>query len=427
MDEFVYQRGALCCEAVAASDLAERFGTPLYVYSQKTFVDHFVRFRQAFASLEGMVCFSVKSCQNLAILRLLSEHGAAFDVVSRGELSRVLEVGADPKRVVFAGVGKRSDEIRHALEAGIGWFNVESPEELRAIAAIAQNAGHAARVALRVNPDVDPHTHAYTTTGKRETKFGMDFETARTAARDYLHDRAVRIEGIHLHLGSPVNTIDPYLIAIRKCLTFIDELRSGSAAIRALNIGGGFGAHYHGSEAPSAAAYAEQIVPLLAGRGLEILLEPGRSIAANAGVLLTRVLYAKQSGERKFLIVDAAITELIRPALYGAYHFVWPVSPGDGFVPVSRAGDLHMSDTELVDVVGPVCESGDFLAKDRRLPTVNAGDLLCVFTTGAYGFTMSSQYNSRPRAAEVLVNGTNARLIRRRENYDDLVAAERNL
>jgi len=425
MDYFQYHDGVLQCESVDLPTLADQFGTPLYVYSKRTLLDHYDRFAQAFAPLDATICFSVKSCQNLSILRILKDSGAAFDVVSGGELNRTLEVDADPSRIVFAGVGKTDAEIRAALEVGIGWFNVESEDELGNLATIAARMGKVARAALRINPDVDPKTHVYTTTGKRETKFGVDLERARQVFKAFHGRPGLDLCGIHIHIGSPVITIEPYVVSIGKGLTLIDELRGDGHCIKAINIGGGFGAHYDGGEAPPASAYAERIVPLLRSRGLGVLLEPGRSIAANAGVLLTRTLYTKTSGDRQFLIVDAAITELIRPALYGSFHFAWPVVPKDSAIPAERRADLRLPGSQLVDIVGPVCESGDFLAKDRWLPPVSRGDLICIFSTGAYGFTMSSQYNSRPRAAEVLVDGGAARLIRRREKYDDLVTAER--
>ena len=427
MDHFVYQHGVLHGEGLDLREAAERFGTPLYVYSRQTLLDHYDRLRAAFAPLNPTICFSVKCCSNLAILRLLQERGAAFDVVSGGELQRVIEAGGDPARAVFAGVGKTDAEIKAALDANIGWFNVESEDELANIVRIAERVGRIARIALRINPDVDPHTHVYTTTGKRETKFGVDLGRARRVFDEFKTSKSVRLSGIHLHLGSPVNTVDPYVESVKKSLTLIDELRRAGHSITTLNIGGGFGAHYMKDKAPPASHYAEAVVPFLQGRDLQILLEPGRSIAANAGVLLTRVLYRKASGDRAFVIVDAAMTELIRPALYGAYHFAWPVAPPPGMIPPIRSSDVSMSGLELVDIVGPVCESGDFLAKDRRLPPVKRGDLVCIFSAGAYGFAMSSQYNSRPRAAEVLIEGNSARLIRRKETYDDLVATEREI
>ncbi|MBI4719137.1 MAG: diaminopimelate decarboxylase [Planctomycetes bacterium] len=425
MDHFVYRDGVLRCEEVDLRRLAEQFGTPLYVYSERTLLDHFDRVREAFAPLRATICFSVKSCQNLSILRLLRDRGAAFDVVSGGELARVLEAGASPSTVVFAGVGKTDAEIVAALRAGIGWFNVESEEELANLARLAHAERTTARAALRINPDVDPKTHRYTTTGKRETKFGVDLDRARNVFRGFRDEPGLDLCGVHLHIGSPVNTVEPYTQALTKALALIDELRAEGCGISAINLGGGFGAHYDGSEAPPAAVYAQRLVPQLADRRLSVLLEPGRCISANAGVLLARVLYTKSSGDRQFVIVDAAITELIRPALYGSFHFTWPVAPRDGLAPPARRADLHLPGSVLVDVVGPVCESGDFLAKDRWLPPVARGDLLCLFSTGAYGFVMSSQYNSRPRAAEVLVSGSHTRLIRRRETFDDLVALER--
>lgn len=425
MDHFEYQDGVLHCEGFDLRDAAARFGTPLYVYSAQTLLDHYDRLHRAFTALGATLCYSVKSCHNLAILRLLNERGSAFDVVSGGELARALEAGADARRIVFAGVGKTDQEIRQAIDVDIGWFNVESEEELDNLATIASSAGRTARAMLRVNPDVDPQTHVYTTTGKRETKFGVDLERVRQVFRVFADRSGVDLCGIHVHIGSPVNKWEPYVEAITRSLELIDDLRRVGYAVHAINIGGGFGAHYDGGEAPSAATYADRIVPLLSARNLEVLLEPGRSIAANAGVLLARVLYTKSAGNKKYVIVDAAMTELMRPALYGAFHFVWPVAPRGGAVPSGRAKDVRLEGSVLVDVVGPVCESGDFLARDRWLPPLARGDLLCVFSAGAYGFVMSSQYNSRPRAAEVLVQGDAVRLIRRRETYDDLVSAER--
>ncbi len=425
MDHFQYIDGQLHCEDVPMTRLAEAFGTPLYVYSNRTLTDHYVRIDKAFAPLNAEVCFSIKSCQNLSILRLLKGCGAAFDVVSGGEISRALEVGADPNRIVFAGVGKSDEEIRFALESGVGWFNVESEAELDNIATIASGLNKTARCALRVNPDVDPHTHVYTTTGKRETKFGVDLERARRVFRDCSSRRGLDLCGIHLHIGSPVNTIEPYVQSITKGIALIEALRREGFSITAINLGGGYGAHYDGDEAPSAAAYAERIIPLLSERDLDVLIEPGRSIAANAGALLMKTHYTKSSGEKQFIIVDAAITDMLRPALYGSFHFAWPVAPHGGLVPAVRTADTRLEGTALADIVGPVCESGDFLAKDRYLPPIRRGDLIALFSAGAYGFVMSSQYNSRPRAAEVLVSGSDMTLIRRRETYADLVAAER--
>lgn len=424
MDAFEYRDGALWCENVAADELARRFGTPLYVYSRATFVDHYERLRAAFAAVDPLICFSIKCCQNIHVCRLLAERGSGFDVVSGGELFRALQAGADPAGIVFAGVGKTEQEIHEAFDARIGLFNIESESELAQLVQLAAGRGLVASAALRVNPDVDPHTHRYTTTGRKETKFGVDLERAAEVFRRFGREKAVRLRGIHLHIGSPVNDVTAYARSVERGLVLIDALRRDGFEIDTLDMGGGFGALYRGDEAPAWSAYARAVLPLLEGRGLRVILEPGRTIAANAGVLLARVLHVKQSGEKRFMIVDASMNELIRPALYGAYHFVWPVAARE-FVPRSRGSEQPFSGLAPCDVVGPVCESGDFLAQDRPLPPVNPGDLLAVFSAGAYAMVMASQYNSRPRAAEVLVDAGDARCIRRRETYEDLVAPER--
>jgi diaminopimelate decarboxylase len=423
MDRFEYRAGELWCEDIRATEIAARFDTPLYVYSRDTLLTHFERVRSAFAELDPLICYSIKCCQNLHILKLLRDAGSGFDVVSGGELARALQAAADPGRIVFAGVGKSEAEIAAGIEAGIGLFNVESESELQQLAAAADAAGKTVRAALRVNPDVDPRTHTYTTTGKKETKFGVDLERARAAFKLVPRNAKLHLCGIHLHIGSPVNDIGAYVSAIEKANALIDLLRADGHTIDTFDVGGGFGAYYTGGEAPPAIEYARAIVPLLRGRGLKIILEPGRSIAGNAGIVLTRVLHVKSSGERRFIIVDASMNELIRPALYGAYHFIWPVAAGDR-APQGRSQQQPYRDLVQCDVVGPVCESGDFLAKERLLPRMERGDLIAIFTAGAYGMVMSSQYNSRPRAAEVLVDRAEARLIRRRETFADLIACE---
>jgi len=423
MDRFEYREGRLWCEDVPAADLALRFGTPLYVYSRETFLTHYDRVVQAFAKLTPLICYSIKSCQNVHLCRLLAERGAGFDVVSGGELFRALRAGADPGRIVFAGVGKTDREIREALAARIGLLNVESESEMYVLADLSREAGLVPRVALRVNPDVDPRTHAYTTTGRKETKFGVDLERAREVFREFGRCRDLHLCGIHLHIGSPVNDPQAYAAGISRGLELLERLRGEGFEPDTIDVGGGYGAFYQGDEAPTAADYARTIVPLLRGRGLKVILEPGRSIAANAGILLTRVLHIKRSGGRQFVICDASMNELIRPALYGAYHFIWPVETA-GRVPSARAPEQPFDGLITCDVVGPVCESGDFLARARRMPPLQRGDLLAVFTCGAYAMSMASQYNSRPRAAEVLVDGAQARLIRRRETYEDLLAPE---
>lgn len=426
MDRFAYQDGVLHCEDVSAAELAARFGTPLYVYSQDTLLGHYDRLRSGFAGLDPLICFSVKSCQNIHLLRLLAERGSGFDVVSGGELHRAMLAGAQPAQIVYAGVGKSDREIREAIAAQIGLFNVESESELRVLADIARDAGVRVEAALRVNPDVDAGTHDYTTTGRKQTKFGIDIERAADVFDAYRAIPDVWLRGIHLHIGSPVNRVEPYAAALRRGLKLLRELRGRGHTVDTLDMGGGFGAAYEGNEAPSLADYAAVIVPLLRDAGLRVILEPGRSIAANAGVLLTRVVHVKESGGRHFAIVDASMTELLRPALYQAYHFIWPVQAGTR-VPRTRGIDQSFDELVTYDVVGPVCESGDFLARGRALPPVARGDLLAVYATGAYGITMASQYNSRGRPAEVLVAGNTARRIRRRETYDDLVQAEQQL
>jgi diaminopimelate decarboxylase len=318
-------------------------------------------------------------------------------------------------------VGKTDDEIRAALEAAIGYFNVESEAEFENLSRLTAQTHHNAHAALRVNPDVDPKTHRYTTTGKKETKFGVDLERAERFFQTYGRDEHAALDGIHLHIGSPVYSPEPYVEAINKALDLIDRLRRAGVEIATLDIGGGFAADYGTTVSPTAAEYAARIVPLLRGRGLKVILEPGRQITANAGVLATRVLYVKDGGEKKFVIVDAAMTDLIRPALYDAFHMIWPTRSA---TPPERGAVYTGTDAVTVDIVGGVCESSDFLAKDRALPPTGRGDLLAVFTAGAYGFVMSSQYNSRPRAAEVLVDGQKWRVIRRRETYQDLVGPE---
>jgi len=424
MDHFVYQRGELYCEQVPVRRIADEVGTPVYVYSQRTFLDHYARVREAFAELDPIICFSVKCCQNIHICRLLAGQGAGFDVVSGGELFRALTAGADPSKIVYAGAGKTDAEIHQAIDAGIVWFNIESEPELENLQRLAAARGTRVRAALRINPDVDPRTHVYTTTGKKETKFGVDLERARRAFEQYGGQPNVHLCGLHLHIGSPVNTVEPYVEAVSRAVALSAQLRRAGFEIDTLDIGGGFGADYEVEQAPDAADYAGAVIPLLRGTGLRVLMEPGRSIAANAGVLVGKVLFVKQSGTKKFVIVDAAMTDLIRPALYQARHFAWPVCPGEGYCPPARKFDLRLPGTVEVDIVGPVCESSDFLAKDRYLPPLARDEYVAVFTTGAYGFVMSSQYNSRPRAPEVLVAGDSYRVIRRRETYEDLIAAE---
>lgn len=428
MDLFNYRGGRLFAENVDVERIAAEVGTPVYIYSQQTFIDHLRKMREAYRELATTICFSVKACANVHILRLMAEQGGGFDIVSGGELYRVLLAGGDPSKVVYAGVGKTDEEILAALRAGVGCFNIESEQELENLIRLSEQ--HAVEVkappiaALRVNPDVDYKTHAFLTTGKKLTKFGVDIERAVSVFDKYGDSPSIRLRAIHVHLGTGGKTIDPYVEAVRKIVPLIDQLRGRGHAVETLDLGGGYGADYETETVPSAVQYAAGIVPLLKGKDLRLILEPGKSICANAGILLTRVLYTKQGGDKKFIIVDAGMNDLIRPSLYDAFHFVWPVRTEERFVPAARSKDLRVEGAEVVDVVGPICEGADFLAKDRPIPPVQRGDLMSVFTAGAYGFTMSSNYNSRPRTPEVLVDGDAFSVIRRRETYEDLVALE---
>lgn len=440
MDHFTYQAGTLHAEGVALDDLAEAVGTPTYVYSAATLTGHFDRLTAAFAPLAPTVCFSLKSCSNLHVARLLVDRGAGLDVVSGGEIHRARLAGCPGSRIVYAGVGKTADEMAYALGAParghllgaepgepVGLFNIESEPELALLAGVAREVGVTANAALRVNPNVDPNTHRYTTTGKRENKFGVDLQRARAVFRDRPDERAVRLTGLHVHIGSPVYDPASYVEALERVLALMDDLERDGVRIDTLDLGGGFGADYETGRSPAAADYAAAIAPMLEPRvrdGLRLVLEPGRSLVANAGVLLTRVQFVKDSGDKRFIICDAGMHTLIRPALYEAFHFIWPVRVGADHVPPRRAKDLEMPGLALCDVVGPICESADFLALDRRLPPVARGDLLAVFTAGAYGFTLASQYNGHPLPAEILVTGDDARVVRSRESVADLVARE---
>ncbi|MHC4118086.1 MAG: diaminopimelate decarboxylase [Planctomycetota bacterium] len=425
MDYFNYKNGELFAENVSVEKIANDVGTPVYIYSKATFMDHLQKIRQAYSGLDTTICYSVKACGNVNILKFMAAAGSGFDVVSGGELYRVLQAGGDASKVVYAGVGKTDAEIVEALDAGIGYFNIESEAELENLIRLANQQGKQAKVALRVNPDVDYKTHTFTTTGKKETKFGVDIERAIKVFADYGNDPSVNLCALHVHLGSGGKKIDPYVDAVEKILPLIDALRSKGHAIDAVDLGGGYGADYESDTVPSAADYAGGIVPLLKDKDVKLILEPGKSICANAGIMLTRVLYVKHGGAKKFVIVDAGMNDLIRPSLYDAFHFIWPAKVEEELVPARRTGDLSPKGTEIVDVVGPICEGADFLAKDRALPPAERGDLLSVFTAGAYGYTMSSNYNARARAAEVLVHGDNYSVIRRRETYEDLIALEK--
>ncbi|HPD14120.1 MAG TPA: diaminopimelate decarboxylase [Planctomycetota bacterium] len=417
-DTFTYRGGHLVCEERDAADIAREVGTPCYVYSRQAIEGNYLALAHAFAPAAPLICYSVKANSNLSILRLLRDLGAGFDIVSGGELYRAQAAGADPAKIVFAGVGKTRAEIRQALEAGVLMLNVESEPELAAINREAADRRVQARVALRLNPDIDPKTHRHITTGKKETKFGIDLESARNLVARVAEWPHVRLVGYHAHIGSQVTDPKPHAASLGKLIAFATDCVPANSAIEWVNIGGGFGIDYVPGQAPPPSAFAELLLPMLAAapKRLKLIMEPGRFIVGNAGVLLTRVVYVKRNRDgRRFVICDAAMNDLIRPALYDAHHRVWPVESdqpfaSDGFSPA--------------DIVGPVCESGDYFAKDRPLPEVAEGDLLAVFGAGAYGFAMSSNYNSRPRACEVVVDGRQIRVARRRETYEDLVRQE---
>jgi diaminopimelate decarboxylase len=425
MDYFNYKNGKLFVENVDVERIATELGTPVYIYSKATFKDHLQKIKEAYSALAPTICYSVKACSNINILKILAEAGSSFDIVSGGELHRVQQAGGDTSKILYAGVGKTDREIVEALNANIGYFNIESEAELENLIRLAKEKNKQPKAALRINPDVDLKTHKFTTTGKKENKFGVCLERAQKVFAKYGKNESVNLCAIHIHLGSAGHTVEPYVEAIEKILALIKQLRSDGFTIEAVNIGGGYGADYITATAPTAADYAAAIVPLLKDKNLKLILEPGASIAANAAILVTQVLYLKTSREKKFVIVDAAMNDLIRLPLYDAFHFIWPVKVAGKFVPDRRDKDLQIDGTEVVDVVGPICESADFFAKDRALPPVKRGDLVSIFTAGAYGFSMSSNYNARGRAAEVLVDSSEFKLIRRRETYEDLIALEK--
>jgi diaminopimelate decarboxylase len=432
MDYFNYLRGELRVEDVPVQEIAEKHGTPVYIYSARTILEHFRKLRDAFAGAGAgdggqapLICYSVKANSNLSILKLMKDEGSGFDVVSGGELYRALKVGADPKKIVFAGVGKNDEEITYALEKGILLFNVESEEELANIDRIAGKAGKKAPVALRVNPDVDPQTHTYISTGKKETKFGVDLIRARRILQSAQELKNINLCGLHVHIGSQITKVDPYVETMQRIQSFLPEVAKIGTKIEFLDIGGGFGIWYKDKLARPAKEIAAAILPTLQKMGCRVLLEPGRFIVGNAGVLVTRVLYVKESGDKKFVICDAGMNDLIRPTLYSAYHRIWPVRTDAGHSGEAPDEEAWSGPSAVTDIVGPICESGDFFAKDRKLPLLKRGDLVCVFSAGAYGYAMASNYNSHPRPCEVMVAGKKAEVVTARESMDDLLRNEK--
>ena len=412
MNFFSYQGGTLCAEGVSLVEIARQFGTPVYVYSRAAIESGYREFSDACSGKDVLICYSVKANSNLAVLNLLARLGSGFDIVSGGELARVLAAGGSAARTVFSGVGKSEAEMRAALDAGVLCFNVESEAELDRLASLASSAGKIAPVSLRVNPDVDPKTHPYIATGLRESKFGIAYDDAVALYRRAAKLPGVRVSGIDVHIGSQITDVEPFVAALDKLLEFVDVLDATGVHLDHLDLGGGLGIRYRDEEPPALKDYLGRLFKSLGARKIRVLFEPGRSLVGNTGLLLTRVEYLKH-GPKNFVVVDAGMNDLIRPALYDAWHEVLPV--------VRREAPARR-----YDVVGPVCESADFIARDRTL-AVASGDLLAIMSAGAYGMTMSSNYNSRPRAPEVMVEGSRPWLVRERESTDSLFASERLL
>jgi diaminopimelate decarboxylase len=412
MNEFNYINDELWCEQTPVKDIAEKVGTPFYLYSYRTLKNHFNVFDQAFAEIPHITCFAAKANANIAILKIFIAEGGGVDIVSGGELYRALLAGADPRKIVYSGVGKRQDEIEYALKTGILMFNVESFQELAVIHACARRLRKKAGIALRVNPDVDPQTHPYISTGLKENKFGVNIRRSAEAYHEARKMPWLDIKGVSCHIGSQVTKISPFVDALVRLKELIHLLRKEGMDIRYLDIGGGLGITYREEEPPHPVEYAKAIMGAASNMDCTFILEPGRVIVGNAGILITRVLYIKTNEGKNFVVVDAGMNDLVRPSLYNSYHQIQPVLKKE-------------RKTQQADIVGPICESGDYLAKGRSIPELERGELVAVMSAGAYGFTMSSNYNSRPRVAEVLVKEKHPYVIRRRESYSDIVRGEK--
>ncbi|UCF72865.1 MAG: diaminopimelate decarboxylase [Deltaproteobacteria bacterium] len=411
MNYFSYKQDDLYCEDLSVAYIAEQIGTPFYLYSYSTIRRHFQVFNNAFKGLDHLTCFSLKSNSNLAILRLLALEGGGADVVSGGELFRALRAGIAPDKIVYSGVGKTPSDMELALKSGILMFNVESDQELQALNGIAENSGSKAMIAIRINPDVELKTHPYIVTGFGESKFGIPIKDSLNTYALAKRLKNIEVKGISCHIGSQLTEIDPFVEALRKLRELYRKLKNMGLDIKFLNLGGGLGITYHDEEPPHPLEYARALRETIGANKFTLILEPGRVIIGNAGILVTRVLYTKSAANKRFIIVDAGMNDLIRPTLYDSFHAVQPVK-------------MAHSDMFTASLVGPICETGDFLAKDRKMPPFKPGDLVAIMSAGAYGFSMASNYNSRPRPAEVLVKGKLFSIIRARETYDDLINGE---
>lgn len=412
MHDFHFKKGELFCEDAPVSKIAQSIGTPCYIYSYKTLTDHFTKIQQAFAPVNPVICFAMKANDSLSVIKALVDKGAGLDIVSLGELKKARIVKADPQKIVFASVGKTREEIQEAICERILFFNVESLPELERINAIAKELGKVASVAIRINPDVQAPTHDFITTGTLKKKFGIDLKTTRQIFLSRKKYPNANINGVHIHIGSQITSGKPFIGAIKKTIEFINELRSEGVHVEYLDIGGGLGIIYKDEKPQTAQQYADAVLPILKNSGLKIIMEPGRFIVGNAGIFVTKVLYLKDNGFKKFLVVDGGMNDLIRPSLYDAYHEIVPVRE-------TKAKKIK------VDVVGPICESGDFFAHDRMLPALKENDLLAVMSAGAYGYVMASNYNVRGRAPEVMVRGNRFEVITKRETFEDLIRNER--
>ncbi|HBR15450.1 MAG TPA: diaminopimelate decarboxylase [Candidatus Omnitrophica bacterium] len=411
MHDFHYKKGDLYCESVKVSAIAQKVGTPFYLYSYKTLVDHFTKIKTAFQKINPLICFAMKANDNLAVIKALVNQGAGLDIVSGGELKKALYIGTDPQMIVYASVGKSDEEIKEAILSGILLFNVESLPELDAIHQMAKKLRKKIKVALRINPDVEAATHQFITTGTLKNKFGIDLQTSRKILKSFQKYPHIKFSGLHIHIGSQITSKAPFLNAIKKVIEFIHTLRQDNIELEYLDIGGGLGIIYKDETPQTAQDFANSVLPYLKKTGLKIIMEPGRFIVGNAGIFVTKTLYLKDNGFKKFLIVDGGMNDLIRPTLYGAWHDILPAKE-------TKAKKVKM------DIVGPICESGDFFAKDRMFPQLNKGDLLAVMSAGAYGYVMSSNYNVRGRVPEVMVKDNKFEVTKKREVFEDLIRGE---